>query len=481
MQAGAVGDCRHAELAHAVVHVVAAGVAAHAFGARPQREVGAGQVGRAAEQFGQPGCEGFDGVLAGLAGGDGLGLVADLGQHGVDMRGPVGRQRAAHAALEFGGQRGVGAAVGGEARVPLGFGGCARFAGVPGGVDVVGHFEGRVIPANIFACGGDLGVAQRRAVHIVAALLVGGAGADHGLAADQRRLHGVSAGLLDGGLNGGAVVALHIADHLPAVGFEALRRVVGEPAVDMAVDGDVVVVVEGGQFAQAPGAGKRTGFVRNAFHQAAVAEENPGAVVDDGVAGAVEVVRQHFFGQRHADGVGDALAERAGGGFDARRVAVFGVAGRLAVQLTEILQIVDRQIVAGQVQQGVDQHRAVTVGQHEAVAVGPLGVGRVVLEVVAPQHFGDLGHAHGGAGVAGLGFLNRIHGQRANRTGDGVELGQCDVALRRHRSLAARGPDWGKAELSSKRGFLGTRLCVAAARRSVWFPPDYHHGIIVLL
>ena len=235
----------------------------------------------------------------------------------------------------------------------------------------------------------------------------------------------------------------------------------------MAVDGDVVVVVEGGQFAQAPGAGKRTGFVRNAFHQAAVAEENPGAVVDDGVAGAVEVVRQHFFGQRHADGVGDALAERAGGGFDARRVAVFGVAGRLAVQLTEILQVVDRQVVAGQVQQGIDQHRAVTIGQHEAVTVGPLGVGGVVLEVVAPQHFGDLGHAHGGAGVAGLGFLDRIHGQRANRTGDGVELGQCDVALRRHRSLAARGPDWGKAELSSKPGFLGTRLCIAAARRSV--------------
>jgi hypothetical protein len=69
------------------------------------------------------------------------------------------------------------------------------------------------------------------------------------------------------------------------------------------------------------------------------------------VAGAVELGGQHLFGQRHADGVGDALAERAGGGLDAGGVAVFRVARGLAVQLAEVLQVVDRQIVAGEVQQ----------------------------------------------------------------------------------------------------------------------------------
>ena len=54
------------------------------------------------------------------------------------------------------------------------------------------------------------------------------------------------------------------------------------------------------------------------------------------------------------------------------------------MQLAEVLEVVDRQVVAGQVQQGVDQHRAVAVGQHEAVAVGPFGVGWVVLEVMVP-------------------------------------------------------------------------------------------------
>ena len=93
------------------------------------------------------------------------------------------------------------------------------------------------------------------------------------------------------------------------------------------------------------------------------------------VAGAVELVRQQLFGQRHAHGVGQALAERAGGGLDARRDADFRMARRLAVQLAEVAQLAHRQVVAGEVQQRVQQHRAVAVGQHEAVAVGPLRVG----------------------------------------------------------------------------------------------------------
>ena len=49
-----------------------------------------------------------------------------------------------------------------------------------------------------------------------------------------------------------------------------------------------------------------------------------GVVVDQIVA---EAGVQDALGHRHADGVGDALAERAGGGLDAGGVAVFRVAG----------------------------------------------------------------------------------------------------------------------------------------------------------
>jgi len=75
------------------------------------------------------------------------------------------------------------------------------------------------------------------------------------------------------------------------------------------------------------------------------------------------------------------------------------------------------QVVAGQVQQRVLQHRAVTVGEHEAVAVGPPGVGRVVPEEIVPQHFGDVGHAHRHARVAGLGRLDGIHGKGSHGVG----------------------------------------------------------------
>ena len=86
----------------------------------------------------------------------------------------------------------------------------------------------------------------------------------------------------------------------------------------------------------------------------------------------------------------------------------------------------DRQVVAGQVQQRVLQHRAVAVGQHEAVAVEPLRIVRVVAQEVVPQHFGDVGHAHRHARMAGLGRLDRVDGEET----DGV--GEVAAAGRRH-------------------------------------------------
>ena len=46
------------------------------------------------------------------------------------------------------------------------------------------------------------------------------------------------------------VVAVDVGDHVPAVGLEALRRVVGEPALHVAVDRDAVVVVESDELAE---------------------------------------------------------------------------------------------------------------------------------------------------------------------------------------------------------------------------------------
>ena len=174
----------------------------------------------------------------------------------------------------------------------------------------------------------------------------------------------------------------------------------------------------------------------DAFHHAAIAEEGVGVVVDDLVAIAVELGGHDLFRQGEAHGVGDALAQGTGGGLDARGVAVFGVARGLAVQLTEILQVVDGQVVAGQVQQRIDEHGAVAVGQHEAVTVGPLGVARVVLELIVPEHLGDVGHAHGGAGVAAVGFLHGIHAEGTDGVGSITTAGHCGVSWQRQSERA---------------------------------------------
>jgi hypothetical protein len=149
--------------------------------------------------------------------------------------------------------------------------------------------------------------------------------------------------------------------------------------------------------------------------QVAVRGDDPGAVIDQRAA---EARGQQALGQGHADGGGQALPERAGGGFDAGMLAVFRVAGGGRVQLAEMAQVVDAHAgLAGHVQQGVEQHGAVAGGQHEAVAIGPAGVGGIEFQEAGPQHGGDVGHAHGQAGMAGIGGFHGVDGQGAQHVG----------------------------------------------------------------
>ena len=136
-------------------------------------------------------------------------------------------------------------------------------------------------------------------------------------------------------------------------------------------------------------------------------------MIDDVVTFLVELTGQRFFCNRHTDGIGDALSQRAGGGFHARRIAVFRMPRGFGMQLTEGFQILDGQIIAGQMQQGINQHGAVTVGKNKTIAVGPVRISRVVRHEIIPQHFGDIRHTHGCARVAGIGLLYSIHTQCA--------------------------------------------------------------------
>ena len=347
-------------------------------------EIRAGQVGRAAQHFGQGGGEGLQRELRGLARshGLGLGMGGDCRVDG-DLR-EVARQLALHAPAELGRQFGMGRAIGGKAPVPFGLHRLALGAGVPVAIDLLRHRERLMRPTHGIARELDFFQPERLAVRLGGVGPVRAGLADVRLRDHQRGAVGAAPGVGDGAVHRVDVVAVDRADDVPAIGLEPGRRVVDEPGRHRAVDRDAVVVIDGDQLGQLPGAGQRAGFVADAFHQAPVAHQHIGVVVDDGVAFAVELRGQQFLGQRHAHRVADALAQRAGGGLHTGRDADLGMTGGLAVQLAEILQLADRQVVARQVQQRVNQHGGVTVRQHEAVAVEPVRIQRVVPQVPPP-------------------------------------------------------------------------------------------------
>ena len=124
--------------------------------------------------------------------------------------------------------------------------------------------------------------------------------------------------------------------------------------------------------------------MRDSLHQAPVPDRHVGTVVDDVEARAVELGGEDAFGDRHADRVCQSLPQGTRGRLNARSHPELGVTRRLRMQLPEALELIYRQVVTGEMQERVQQHRAVAVGHDEAVAIGPLRMRRVVAKVALP-------------------------------------------------------------------------------------------------
>ena len=162
-------------------------------------------------------------------------------------------------------------------------------------------------------------------------------------------------------------------------------------------------------------AGKRDGLLADALHQAAVAGQHIGLVVDETVA---ELGIEVALGDGETHRVGDALAERARCRLDAGGMAEFGVARGLGAHLAEVLDLVERHVsVAGEMQQRIEQHRAVAGRQDEAVTVRPVRVGGVELEELGEQNGGNVRGTHRQARMAGIGLLHGVHGKGADGIG----------------------------------------------------------------
>ena len=252
--------------------------------------------------------------------------------------------------------------------------------------------------------------------------------ADDGAAGDHGRLVG-GLGALDRRGDGVAVEAVDMLG-VPARGLEARHLVDRGGEIGVAVDGDAVVVPEDDQLVQLQMAGEVDRLVADALHEAAVARDHIGVVIDDLFA---ELGGEHALGQREADRHREALAERAGRRLDARRVEVLGMARGLRVKLAELLQFVHRHDAgAEQLEHRIEQHRAVAGREDEAVAVRPMRIGDVEFQEAVEEHRRDIGHAHRHARMAGLGLLDGVHGKRT----DGVGHARFDVRIS-HGSLFA--------------------------------------------
>ncbi len=227
------------------------------------------------------------------------------------------------------------------------------------------------------------------------------------------------------------VEVLGVADVLdvPAIGLEALALVLGrERERGRTVDRDVVVVVDVDETAEREMPGDRRGLVGDAFHQVAVGADRVDPGVDDLVVWPVVAIGEKALCDRHADAVPEPLAERPCRRLDAGCVPELRVTGRARPPLPELTQVVEREVVAREMQRGILEHAGMPRREDEPVPARPVRVGRVVPHHVAVEEIRQRRECHCRAGVAGIRLLHGIHRERPNRVDRlGARIGGHDV------------------------------------------------------
>src|ERR1051326_5016586 len=268
----------------------------------------------------------------------------------------------------------------------------------------------------------DFVFAQRLAMRGRRVLLVWRAVSDVTIDDDQERLCFRRLEGFDGARESLTIIGIAYMLDTPAIRRKSARNIFAECELGTSLDADVVIVVNPTEIAELEMAGQRRGFACNTFHQIAIAAKSIDVVIEQRETVAIENFRQHPLRHRHTDAVATALAKRSCRGFYAGRMAVFGMTGAAAAELAKALDVLQTYRNAGfdlarfihvphasEMQDGIEQHRGVSVGQHKTVAVWPMRPVRIEFEKALPKRVGDRRQAHRGSGVPGFGSLNRIH------------------------------------------------------------------------
>ncbi|MNZ93747.1 hypothetical protein D3C78_1128290 [compost metagenome] len=101
-------------------------------------------------------------------------------------------------------------------------------------------------------------------------------------------------------------------------------------------------------------------LIGDPFHQTAISDKRIRIMIDYRKTILVEFRGQMSFSHCHPDCIRDSLPQGTCCRIYSIGMAKFRMSRRLAVQLTELLQIINRYLIAGQMQEAVQQCRAVT-------------------------------------------------------------------------------------------------------------------------
>jgi hypothetical protein len=285
---------------------------------------------------------------------------------------------------------------------------------------VLGPSVGAFDKANLF-------LAQWLAVRRRSVLSVRRAVADVAVQNDESRTPLRVVKDVQGVLDAINVVGIAHAQNVPAITQKSGRDVLRKGDACVAFDGDVVVVIDPAEIVQGEMARQRRRFRSHALHHAAVAANRINVVTEDLEVGAIVTVGEPCLGNGHAYAGGDTLPKRSGRSLNPGNQMVLGMTWSLAAELAEVTNIIERnrglpkpfvfgihRAGAGEVKHRPQQHRGVTVGEQEPIAVRPNRILRVETHDPVPKRVDKRRQRHRRAGMPGLRLLDRIDRQRAN-------------------------------------------------------------------
>ena len=202
---------------------------------------------------------------------------------------------------------------------------------------VGGHVEG-LVDGHAHRCfgGGDFLVKDGVTVCLMGVGRLGRRGSDDRADDDERRRVSDGLGLVEPVLERIEIFPdLAKLKDVPAIRAEAGRSVVTQGQIGLAIDRDVIVVVDHHELAEAEVPSERRRLVTDALREASISGDGEDIVIEQvrAVPGA-----QLRLGDRHAHGIGHALAERTGRDLDTGGVPDFGVARCRRPPLTEVLR-----------------------------------------------------------------------------------------------------------------------------------------------